>query len=32
MSKITLDYYGMTGTGVTVKEAKLDAGRQIEQA
>ena len=32
MAKITLDYYGMTGTGATVKEAKLDAGRQIEQA
>lgn len=32
MATITLDYYGMTGTGHTVKEAKLDAGRKIEAA
>ena len=30
MSKITLDYFGSSGTGATVKEAKLDAGRKIE--
>lgn len=29
--KISLQYYGMTGEGNTVKEAKLDAGRKIEE-
>lgn len=31
MSKITLEYLGIEGTGRTVKEAKLDATRTIEK-
>ena len=31
MKQITLQYYGVTGTGKTVKEAKQDAGRKIEK-
>ena len=31
-TKINLTYYGMEGSGATVKEAKLDAGRKIEAA
>src|SRR4051812_8930266 len=30
MTKINLEYFGMPGTGSTVKEARLDAGRRIE--
>ncbi len=29
---IRITYYGMDGEGATVKDAKLDAGRKIEQA
>lgn len=32
MKTITLDYYGMTGQGRTVTEAKQDAGRKITEA
>lgn len=33
MSKqITMDYYGMSGTGATVKEAKADASRKLQAA
>lgn len=32
MTTIHLDYFGMPGSGPTVKEAKLDAGRKIEAA
>jgi len=32
MTTIHLDYFGMPGSGSTVKEAKLDAGRKIESA
>lgn len=32
MTKINLEYFGMPGSGATVKEAKLDAGRKIEAA
>lgn len=31
-TKISLEYFGMPGVGATVKEAKLDAGRKIEEA
>ena len=31
-TKINLEYFGMPGSGATVKEAKLDAGRRIEEA
>ena len=30
--KIRLTYHGMDGEGATVREAKADAGRKIEQA
>jgi hypothetical protein len=29
-NKVRITYYGMEGQGATVKEARLDAGRQIE--
>ena len=32
MATVTVDYFGVSGTGRTVKEAKLDAGRKIESA
>jgi hypothetical protein len=32
MTKINLEYFGMPGSGATVKEAKADAGRRIEAA
>ena len=32
MTKITLEYFGMTGTGATVKEAKQDAGVKLTAA
>jgi len=32
MKQITIEYYGMTGQGATVKEAKQDAGRRISEA
>jgi hypothetical protein len=32
MKQITLEYYGMTGTGSTLKEAKADAGAKIAKA
>lgn len=32
MTKINLEYFGMPGSGATVKEAKQDAGHRIEQA
>ena len=28
---LTVEYFGVTGTGKTVREAKLDAGRKIEK-
>lgn len=31
-AKVRITYYGMYGEGATMKEAKLDAGRKIEQA
>lgn len=31
MKQISLEYYGVTGKGATVKEAKQDAGRKIEK-
>lgn len=31
MKQITLEYYGVTGQGATVKEAKADAGRRIQE-
>lgn len=31
MATITVEYFGATGTGSTVKEAKADAGRKIER-
>ena len=30
MPTVTVDYFGFTGTGPTVKEAKQDAGRKIQ--
>jgi hypothetical protein len=30
--QVTINYYGMQGTGDTLKEAKLDAGSKIEAA
>lgn len=32
MPSVTVDYYGVPGTGRTVTEAKKDAGRKIEKA
>lgn len=32
MATVTVNYFGVSGTGRTVKEAKLDAGRKIEQS
>ena len=32
MATITMDYYGMSGTGKTVKEAKADAGAKVSAA
>ena len=32
MNSVTVKYYGVDGTGRTVKEAKVDAGRKIEAA
>ncbi len=32
MATVTVEYYGMTGTGKNVTEAKRDAGRQVEAA
>lgn len=32
MNKVTIDYYGMAGTGRNVTEAKRDAGEQIRKA
>ena len=32
MTKINLEYFGMPGSGATVKEAKLDAGKRISEA
>lgn len=31
MPTVTVDYFGFSGTGRTVKDAKLDAGRKIEK-
>ena len=30
MKQITLEYFGFTGTGATLKDAKIDAGRKID--
>lgn len=32
MPQVTIEYYGVSGTGRNVTEAKRDAGRKIEQA
>lgn len=32
MARVTIEYFGMTGSGATVTEAKRDAGQRIEQA
>lgn len=32
MATVTIDYFGMSGTGRNVTEAKRDAGRRIEKA
>lgn len=32
MARVTIEYFGMPGSGATVTEAKRDAGRKIEEA